>query len=576
MNPDSKRENKGNILLVDDLLENLQLLSDSLLKLGYTVRSVTSGRMALKTIKVKQPDVILLDIKMPEMDGYEVCRTLKADEDLRSIPVIFISALDDVFDKVTAFESGGIDYITKPFQMEEVVARLENQLTIQRQQRLLEQEITTRREAEEVLYQSRALLASVLNSSLDGVAAMQAVRSPTTGDIEDFRCLVVNPVIARAFGSRREDLIGRLVLKEFLTEIQPELFDLFVNIVETGEPLQQDFHYESGESSWFHFVAVKLGDGFAITIRDITARKQAEFQLQQQAKDLEFTLRKLKRTQAQLIQSEKMSSIGNLVAGVAHEINNPVNFIHGNLAPATEYFQDLLYLVKLYQKHFPNPPEEIQAEIEAINLDFLQKDLLKLLNSMQIGSDRIQEIVLSLRNFSRHDEAELKRVDIHQGIDNTLMIIRNRLKATAEHPEIVAIKDYGQLPLVECYSSQLNQVFMSLINNAIDSLSEQFIGERPEIKIQTQVLENNRISIKISDNGLGILEELQSKIFDPFFTTKTVGKGTGLGLFICHQIIVDKHGGNLYCCSTVGKGAEFAIEIPITRNSPSTNFEQFN
>jgi two-component system, NtrC family, sensor kinase len=566
MNPDSKTENKGNILIVDDLPENLQLLSDALLKLEYTVRSVTSGRMALKTVQVKRPDVILLDVKMPEMDGYQLCRILKQDESFSSIPVIFISALDDVFDKLTAFNSGGIDYITKPFQIEEVVARLENQLTIQRQQRLLEQEVTKRRETEEVLYQSRALLASVLNSSLDGVGAMEAVRDPTTGNIQDFRCLVVNPVIARAFGNRREDAIGKLVLKKLLSRLDPELFDRFVNIVETGETLQQDFYYKVEQSSWFNFVAVKLGDGFSITIRDITAQKQAEFQLQQQAENLELTLCELKRTQAQLIQSEKISSIGNLVAGVAHEINNPVNFIQGNLRPANEYFQDLLNLVKLYQEHFPDPPTQIKAKIEDINLDFLKEDLLKLLNSMQIGTDRIREIVLSLRNFSRHDEAEFKRVDIHQGIDSTLMILQNRLKATLKHPEIVVIKDYAQLPMIECYSGQLNQVFLNLLNNAIDSVSTQYVGEQGEVKIQTQLLNNNRISIKISDNGLGIPQKIKSQLFDPFFTTKPVGQGTGLGLFICHQIVVNKHGGNLYCHSTLGRGAEFVVEINRTKN----------
>lgn len=566
MNPDSKTENKGNILIVDDLPENLQLLSDALLKLEYTVRSVTSGRMALKTVQVKRPDVILLDVKMPEMDGYQVCRILKQDESFSNIPVIFISALDDVFDKLTAFNSGGIDYITKPFQIEEVVARLENQLTIQRQQRLLEQEVIQRRETEEVLYQSRALLASVLNSSLDGVAALQAVRDPITGDIQDFSCLVVNPVIARAFGNRREDAIGKLVLKKLLSRLDAQLFDRFVNIVETGETLQQDFYYKSGTSSWFNFVAVKLGDGFSITIRDITAQKEAEFQLQQQAENLELTLRELKRTQAQLIQSEKMSSIGNLVAGVAHEINNPINFIQGNLRPANEYFQDLLNLVKLYQEHFPDPPTKIKAKIEDINLDFLQEDLLKLLNSMQIGTDRIREIVLSLRNFSRHDESEFKRVDIHQGIDSTLMILQHRLKATLEHPEIVVIKDYGQLPMIECYSSQLNQVFLNLLNNAIDSVAAEYVGEQGEVKIQTQMLNNNRILIKISDNGLGISQKIQSQLFDPFFTTKPVGQGTGLGLFICHQIVVNKHGGNLYCHSKLGEGAEFVVEINRTKN----------
>jgi two-component system cell cycle response regulator len=287
MNLDSRKDNKGNILLVDDIIENLQLLSDSLIKIGYTVRSVTSGRMALKTVKVKQPDIILLDIKMPEMDGYQVCKTLKADEVLRTIPVIFLSALDDVFDKVTAFESGGIDYITKPFQMEEVVARIENQLTMQRQQRLLEQENIKRRETEEILYQSRAMLSSILNSSLDGIAAMQAVRNPATGEIEDFRCLVVNPVIARTFGHKREDMIGKLIFKKFLTSLEPELFNHFVNLVEIGEPLKRDFYYPVGNSCWYHFVAVKLGDGFAITIRDITGRKQIELALQDANQKLE-------------------------------------------------------------------------------------------------------------------------------------------------------------------------------------------------------------------------------------------------------------------------------------------------
>ncbi|MEH2091097.1 diguanylate cyclase domain-containing protein [Nostoc sp.] len=287
MNLDSDKENKGNILLVDDSPKNLHLLSDFLVKLGYTVRSVTSGRMALKTVKAKQPDIILLDIKMPEMDGYQVCRILKADEVLRTIPVIFISALDDVIDKVIAFESGGIDYITKPFQMEEVVARLENQLTIQRQQRLLEQENIKRRETEEILYQSRAMLASILNSSLDGIAAMQAVRNSTTGDIEDFRCLVINPVIARAFGSKCEEMIGKLVLKKLLAYLEPELFNHFVNLVETGEALKRDFYHPLGNSCWYHFVAVKLGDGFAITIRDITGRKQIELALQDANQKLE-------------------------------------------------------------------------------------------------------------------------------------------------------------------------------------------------------------------------------------------------------------------------------------------------
>ena len=266
----------GNILLVDDLPENLRLLSDLLLTLGYTVRSVTSGRMALKTAKVKRPDVILLDIKMPDMDGYQVCQAFKADEDLRDIPVIFISALDDVFDKVKAFWSGGVDYIVKPFQREEVVVRLENQLTIQRQKRSLEDEISRRKETEEMLYQSRGLLTSVLNSVSDGIAAVQSVRDPNTGDIVDFRCLVVNPVIARFFERTREDLIGKLVVRKFVDRFDPRLFKKLIDVVETGKSLEEEVYYTLEPIGWYQVIVVKLGDGFTVTLRDITCKKKSK------------------------------------------------------------------------------------------------------------------------------------------------------------------------------------------------------------------------------------------------------------------------------------------------------------
>jgi diguanylate cyclase (GGDEF)-like protein len=279
---------KGTILLVDDLPENLQLLSELLTQLGYTIRSVTSGRMALKTLSVKQPDLILLDIKMPDMDGYEVCTAIKADERLRDIPIIFISAMDDVLDKVKAFAVGGVDYIAKPFQIEEVVARVESQLIIQRQKHILKTEVKKRQEAEEVLYQSRALLSSVLNTALDGIAALQAERDLQTGHITDFRCLVINPIIAKVFQRSREELIGKRVFKKFIQRINVDFFENFIAIVETGEPLEADFYYLMGESSRFHFVAVKLGDGFAITVRDITTRKKMELELQQANHELQL------------------------------------------------------------------------------------------------------------------------------------------------------------------------------------------------------------------------------------------------------------------------------------------------
>ncbi|WP_181016238.1 diguanylate cyclase domain-containing protein [Pseudanabaena sp. BC1403] len=288
VNLDSLSKKKGNILLIDDLPENLKLLTDSLSKLGYTVRCAISGSRALKTIKSKLPDIIILDVKIPEMDGYQICEAFKADPDLCDIPILFISALDEAFDKLKAFQVGGVDYITKPFQIEEVVARLEAHLTIQKQHRILQEEIIKRKEIEEILYQSRAILSGILNSSLDGIAAMQAVRDPLTGDIQDFCCLVVNPIVSKVLNRKREDLIGKSFLKELLKNISPDLFDRFVKVVDLGEPLDEDFNYVSGDSYWYHYVVVKLGDGFAITIRDITTRKQTELALQNSNDKLEL------------------------------------------------------------------------------------------------------------------------------------------------------------------------------------------------------------------------------------------------------------------------------------------------
>jgi signal transduction histidine kinase len=279
-----------------------------------------------------------------------------------------------------------------------------------------------------------------------------------------------------------------------------------------------------------------------------------------------------------------MSSLGELVAGVAHEINNPVSFITGNINYACEYIQDLLQVVNLYQQHYPEPVEVIQDEVEEVDLEFVIKDLPNLMRSMKVGADRLHEIVLSLRNFSRLDEAEMKPVDIHEGIDSTLLILKNRLKAKGESPEIQVIKEYGVLPLVECYAGQLNQVFMNLISNAIDALESkgeeekdnsfqpnweknqqvnQSLTTAPTIKISTEASSRDWVVIRIADNGAGMTEEVQQKLFDPFFTTKPLGKGTGLGLSISYQIIVEKHGGKLQCISKLGQGTQFVIGIPM-------------
>jgi two-component system, NtrC family, sensor kinase len=277
---------------------------------------------------------------------------------------------------------------------------------------------------------------------------------------------------------------------------------------------------------------------------------------------LSFTVQQLQQSQLQLIQSEKMSALGNLVAGVAHEINNPVNFIFGNITYANEYTQDLLKLLQLYRNHSPNSPPEIEKQTEAIDLDFLTEDLPKVLTSMRIGAERIREIVLSLRNFSRLDHADSKPVNIHEGIDSTLLILQHRLKANAQTVEVQVIKHYGDLPLVNCYPGQLNQVFMNVLSNAIDALEEQN-QSNSTIEITTQQLSANQVTVYISDNGSGMSSEVQQRIFDPFFTTKPVGKGTGMGMSISYQIIVEKHQGRIWCKSTIGEGTTFGIEIPV-------------
>ncbi|BAY25794.1 GAF sensor signal transduction histidine kinase [Calothrix sp. NIES-2100] len=297
--------------------------------------------------------------------------------------------------------------------------------------------------------------------------------------------------------------------------------------------------------------------------------QQAELleQTQRQKEELKKTLQELQQTQSQLIQSEKMAGLGQLVAGVAHEINNPINFIYGNITHVAEYAEDLLKLLHIYQKNYPNPKSEVQKQIAALDFDFIAKDLPKILNSMTVGAERISELVLSLRTFSRLDEADMKPVNIHEGIDSTLLILQHRLQAKADSIAIEVVKKYGKLPEVECYAAQLNQVFMNVISNAIDALEHSKSKEKnldnPQIKIRTEVIDKTSILIRIFDNGCGIPENVRSRIFDPFFTTKEPGKGTGLGLYISYQIVVEKHGGTITCVSEPGKGSEFRIEIPI-------------
>lgn len=282
---------------------------------------------------------------------------------------------------------------------------------------------------------------------------------------------------------------------------------------------------------------------------------------------------RFKQAQMQLVQSEKMSSLGQMVAGVAHEINNPVNFIYGNLKPARAYMQNLISLIDLYRQDCPEPSPETQDYLEEIDLDFLQKDLTKLFDSLSVGAERIRELVLSLRNFSRLDESETKSVDIHKGIESTLVMLAHRLKATSARPDIEIVRAFRSLPMITCYPSQLNQVVMNLLANAIDAFDEynesrtfQEIKAQPNvIRIETAVVDEQWVRIAIADNGPGMDEKTAAKLFEPFFTTKPVGKGTGLGLSISYQIIVEKHGGKLSCHSVLGEGTQFVIQLPLHR-----------
>ena len=417
---------QGDILIVDDTPDNIRFLSTILLEQGYTVRKAINGRMALTAAKTISPDLILLDINMPGMSGYEVCEKLKQDDQTHAIPIIFLSALDEVEDKIRAFRTGGVDYITKPFQLEEVLVRIQNQLTIRR--------------------------------------------------------------------------------------------------------LQTKLQLQNGE--------------------------------------LKEALSSLQKTQSQLVQKEKMAILGQLVAGIAHEINNPVSFIVGNIKPARKYVEDLLELIRLYQTEYPNPSQKIQKLVHEIDLDFLYADLQKLMDSMYSGADRIRSVILALRIFSRLGEAELKPIDIHKGLDSTLLLVQHRLNSEVEREAIQIVKDYGHLPLITCYASQMNQVFLNILNNAIDALksgveNEHTPLESPTIWISTEVQGAETITIKIRDNGPGLSEEMQARLFEPFATTNPTGGCKGLGLSTCHQIIVEMHKGQLICNSSAGQGAEFIVEMPL-------------
>ncbi|MCU0567282.1 MAG: response regulator [Oculatellaceae cyanobacterium Prado106] len=419
---------QGSILIVDDTPTNIRVLFDLLDKEGFQVAIAKSGENALEKVQELLPDLILLDVMMPGIDGFETCCRLKANGKTKGIPIIFMTALSDPVDKVRGLNLGAVDYIAKPIHLEETLARVNVHL-------------------------------------------------------------------------------------------------------------------------------------------------------------------KLRKAQMDLLQKEKMTSLGKVVAGVAHEINNPVNFIHGNLPHAQKYIHNLLRLIELYKKHHPQPIPEINAFLSEIDLAFLQQDLTKLFSSMKFGSERIRKIVESLKLFAHLDESEWKETSIHDGIESTLLLLNNRLQANSFRPEIQIIRQYEDLPLIPSYAGQLNQVFINLLSNAVDAIDDKFhvfnavpitkdihstltqetrqphlsdYSSNPFIQITTQLNSNSTaITITITDNGAGISESVLPRIFEQFFTTKPIGRGTGLGLSVCYQIIVDRHQGQLTCHSTPGRGSEFTIELPL-------------
>ena len=432
-------EEIGTILVIDDNPTNLQVLYKALSDRGYDVLVEMDGKSGIELVKNSPPDLILLDVMMPGIDGFETCSRLQADPLIKEIPIIFMTALSDTVDKVKGLSLGAVDYISKPFQQEEVLARIKVHLKLRR-----------------------------------------------------------------------------------------------------------------------------------LTLQLAQQNQQLEQRVEKRTAKLYHTIKELKQTQLQLVQSEKMSAIGQLIAGIAHEINNPVGCIVGNIEEATNAIKDLTEYLQLCQEKCHIPGSQIEKKASDIDLEFLIEDLPKMLFSMKSGIERIRNISTSLRTFSRADSEYKVLADIREGIDSTLMILQHRLKANNKRPAIQIIKNYGDIPLVKCYLGQLNQVFMNVFANAIDALEEANIGRTfgsfasapNTITITTQLSDCQRdVLIKIKDNGKGMSEQIISHIFDYSFTTKAVGKGTGIGLSISRQVVEETHGGSLTCSSVLGEGTEFTIAL---------------
>jgi signal transduction histidine kinase len=469
---------QGVILIVDDNPNNLAFLFDFLTELGFKVLVARTGESALKKVEYSAPDLILLDVIMPEVDGFETCRRLKANPSLKEIPVIFMTALNSTEDKVKAFSVGAVDYVTKPIQNEEVLARVKAHLSISRLTRKLQEQ---------------------------------------------------NMQMQQEIADRKQ---AQANLRQLAEQLEKRVAERTAELSQTNDRLQAQ-------------------------VKD---RQQMQESLYQ-------SLQELQQTQSLLIQNEKMSALGRMLVGIAREINDPVNFLYGNLSRVRDSTQNILNLLNLYQQSYPHPAP-------AIELQQIAGDLLQVLESMQLGGDRIRDLVRSLQFFSPQEGEEMKPIDIHECLDSTLMILQTRLKSQRHRPAIEVIKNYEpNLPSVECCGGEISQVFMNILTNAIDAIEECYNStpggiipvNSDRIQIVTELSSRYTVIIRISDSGAGVAEEVRELIFDPFVTTKMAGKNTGIGLSISWYLIVEKHGGSLQCNSTPGQGTEFAIELPLSR-----------
>jgi signal transduction histidine kinase/DNA-binding response OmpR family regulator len=617
----------GKILIADNAPANLSLLAQILAGEGYSVRVATSGSMALRSIQSDSPDLILLDVQMPDINGYEICQYLKTQDASRDIPIIFLSDLSQTLNKMKVFQVGGVDYITKPFEPTEILARIEHHLDRRRlQQKLREQNRQLREQNAQLQLLLNITKATCEATDLD--AALEVVLAQVCQAI-DWNC-------GEAWvGDRKTNILscsrGWYMDSNFVCAVSPnrQNFTFAANEGLPGrvwssqkpewiEDITQEekaicFHCPTPAQSKLktalgvpilgqhNVLAVlvffskdclprddrlmQLVSIVATQVGSAIERKQAEVELQRseiQSKNKTQQLLKLlddlQHAQSQLIEREKMSSLGTLMAGIAHEINNPVSFVYSNIAPAIQYATDLIELVSLYQYYYPNPIVPIRDKINKSRWESLKIDFPKLLRAIREGANRISEIVLSLRVFSRQDRLQKQKFDLHQGIESTLMLLQSRLKDPQNGKAIEVVREYGEIPAIECYPGQLNQVFMNLFTNAIDALEEKMQTAAsnfvPQIRIVTGVEQSSKfatqpqgecqVQIRIIDNGSGIPSQIQNHLFEPFFTTKSVGKGTGLGLAISYSIVVEQHRGLLTFRSQPGEGTALTIQLPIS------------